>query len=291
MPNPASPQFNELVALDVRLALTEDIGPGDVTADLIPEPQRCQAKVVCRESAILCGQPWFNAVFAAMDKDITINWRYNDGDRVTANALLCELEGPARPIISGERCALNFLQTLSGTATLARRYADQVSDLPVTLLDTRKTIPGLRTAQKYAVKTGGCANHRFGLYDAILIKENHLIAAGSIENAVSLLRQKHPDLAIEMEVESLAEMDAAIGAGIKRLLLDNFTIEQLKAAVARKPADVELESSGNVNLTTVREIALTGVDYISIGGLTKNLSAIDLSMRLTLCATNQPGSM
>ncbi|MBL1432306.1 MAG: nicotinate-nucleotide diphosphorylase (carboxylating) [Gammaproteobacteria bacterium] len=275
-------QFNEIIALDVRLALTEDVGTGDVTAELIPEAQRCHARLLCREPAVLCGRPWFDAVFAAMDDSIAITWHYQDGDRIEADSLLCELRGPARAIITGERCALNFLQTLSGTATLASRYADQVVDLATILLDTRKTLPGLRFAQKYAVKTGGCNNHRFGLYDAILIKENHLIAAGSIEKAMILLEKTHPELSIEMEIESLDEMDSAISAGIKRLLLDNFSIDQLKAAVARKPSDVKLESSGNVDLDTVRDIALTGVDYISIGGLTKHLNAIDLSMRLVL---------
>ena len=281
--NPShTPQFSELVALDVRLALTEDVGPGDVTAELIPETQQCKAKVISRENAVLCGQAWFDAVFAAMSNEIIINWKKNDREKIEADDTLCEITGPARAIITAERCALNFLQTLSGTATLARQYADQVHDLPVTLLDTRKTIPGLRNAQKYAVKTGGCSNHRFGLYDAILIKENHLIAAGSIEKAVQTLSSQHPDLAIEMEVESLEEMDIAIKAGVKRLLLDNFSLEQLKTAVEKKPNDVELESSGNVSLETVREIAETGVDYISIGGLTKHVTAIDLSMRLTM---------
>ncbi len=275
-------QFSEIIALDVRLALTEDVGTGDVSAALIPQSRRCHARLVCREPAVLCGRPWFDAVFAALDDTITITWHYQDGERVAAGGLLCELHGPARAMISGERCALNFLQTLSGTATLASRYADQVADLATTLLDTRKTIPGLRFAQKYAVKTGGCSNHRFGLYDAILIKENHLIAAGSIENAVALLAQTHPELPIEMEVESLAEMDSAIQAGIKHLLLDNFSLEQLKTAVNKKPSDVRLEASGNVTLETVRDIALTGVDSISIGNLTKNVQAIDLSMRLTL---------
>ena len=279
-------QFSEIVALDVRLALTEDVGPGDATAELISQTQSCHARLICREPAILCGRPWFDAVFAAMDDKISITWHYQDGDKVGADSLLCELHGLARAIITGERCALNFLQTLSGTATLANHYAERVADLPTTLLDTRKTIPGLRQAQKYAVKTGGCDNHRFGLYDAILIKENHLIAAGSIENAMKLLAQTHPELPIEMEVESLEEMDAAINAGIKRVLLDNFSLSQLKAAVAKKPADVKLESSGNIDLDTVRDVALTGVDYISIGGLTKNVTAIDLSLRLTLSGLN-----
>lgn len=275
-------QLSEIIALDARLALTEDVGPGDATAALIPETQDCHAKLICREPAILCGQPWFDGVFAAMDKRITVTWHFADGDAIAADSLLCEIQGPARAIVTGERCALNFLQTLSGTATLANRYAEQVADLPTTILDTRKTIPGLRYAQKYAVKTGGCDNHRFGLYDAILIKENHLIAAGSIEKAVALLKASHPELSVEMEVESLEEMDKAIKAGIKRLLLDNFNLDQLRAAVAKKPDDVKLESSGNVDLDTVRDIALTGVDYISIGGLTKHVTAIDLSMRLTL---------
>jgi len=275
-------RLNEIIALDVRLALTEDVGPGDATAVLIPDAQLCHAQLICREPAILCGRPWFDTVFSAMDNHIKITWHFDDGDKITANSLLCELYGSARAIITGERCALNFLQTLSGTATLAKRYAEKVADLPTTILDTRKTIPGLRYAQKYAVKTGGCDNHRFGLYDAILIKENHLIAAGSIDNAITLLEKTYSELSIEMEVESLDEMDSAINAGIKRLLLDNFTLDQLKAAVAKKPDEVKLEASGNVDLNTVRDIALTGVDYISIGGLTKHVTAIDLSMRLIL---------
>lgn len=286
MPPITDEQFDEIVSLDVRLALTEDIGSGDISAELIASERHCRARVISRQPAVICGRPWFNRVFEQLSEYIDIVWHCEEGQQVAANSLLCELSGPARAMISGERCALNFLQTLSGTASKARRYAERVADLPVRLLDTRKTLPGLRIAQKYAVKAGGCHNHRFGLYDAILVKENHLIAAGSIANAVASLRKRHSRMAIEIEVESLDEMTQAIEAGIKRLLLDNFSLDQLKAAVAARPAGVALEFSGNVDLDNVREIALTGVDYISIGDLTKNVEAVDLSMRFDMEAIN-----
>jgi nicotinate-nucleotide pyrophosphorylase (carboxylating) len=262
----------------VRIAVAEDIGSGDITATLIPEHLTAQATVFTREHAIVCGMAWFNAVYAELDGRVSVDWLVRDGDTVQCDQPLCKLTGPARPILSGERTALNFLQTLSATATLSRRYADTVSDLPVRILDTRKTIPGLRNAQKYAVRTGGCDNHRTGLYDGILIKENHIAAAGSIEIAVRRARTDNPGMPVEVEVENESQLLQALEAGADRLLLDNHTIPELKAAVATAAGRARLEASGGVTLDNVREIALTGVDYISTGSLTKNLYAIDLTM-------------
>jgi len=262
----------------VSLALAEDIGSGDITAALVPENITAQATVVSRESAIICGMAWFNAVFAELDSRVEIDWLVRDGDTVHSNQLLCKLSGPARPLLSGERTALNFLQTLSATATLSRRYAETVADLPVRILDTRKTIPGLRNAQKYAVRVGGCDNHRTGLYDGILIKENHIAAAGSINSAVTQARADNPDILVEVEVEDESQLLLALEADADRLLLDNHTLPELTAAVKTVADRAELEASGGVTLHNVREIALTGVDYISTGGLTKDIKAIDLSM-------------
>lgn len=274
--------LDETLLHSVRAALAEDIGTGDVTADLIPEEREAHATVIAREPAVLCGMAWFDAVFAELDTRIRIDWHTKDGHTVEAGMTLCTLDGPARPILTGERTALNFLQTLSGTATLARRHADRVADLPVRILDTRKTIPGLRDAQKYAVRTGGCTNHRTGLYDGILIKENHISAAGSIEQAVRAAVHLHPGIPVEVEVERPDQIEAAIAAGAHRLLLDNFSIAQLAAAVGAVAGRVPLEASGGVTLDNLRDIALTGVDFISIGTLTKHVHAIDLSMRFDL---------
>jgi nicotinate-nucleotide pyrophosphorylase (carboxylating) len=263
----------------VRSALAEDIGSGDITAALVPPEQTAHATVVCREPAVLCGMAWFTAVFAELDTDIQVDWQVTDGTRLQAGQQLCSLSGPARHILSGERTALNFLQTLSGTATLARRYADAVADLPVRILDTRKTIPGLRLAQKYAVRIGGCDNHRIGLYDGILIKENHIAAAGSIKQAVQLARSTSPAIPVEVEVENSGQITAAIDAGADRLLLDNFSMAEMAAAVQLVAGRVQLEASGGITLENLRATALTGVDFISIGTLTKNVQAIDLSMR------------
>jgi nicotinate-nucleotide pyrophosphorylase (carboxylating) len=265
----------------VREALVEDIGSGDITAAAIPDTRSVQAAVICREQAVLCGMAWFSAVFAELDSHVLVTWELRDGDVIRPDQIVCRLTGPARAILTGERTALNFLQTLSGTATLAHRHAETVSDLPVTLLDTRKTIPGLRQAQKYAVRTGGCANHRSGLYDGILIKENHINAAGSIREAVSAARTANPGLPIEVEVENTEQINAALEAGAERLLLDNFTREALAAAVRRVGNQAEVEASGGITLENLRETALTGVDFISIGSLTKNLQSIDFSMRFT----------
>ncbi len=265
----------------VRRALAEDIGSGDITAALIPEAALCDATVISREDAVVCGVAWFDAVFQQLDNTIQVIWRVKDGDAVSANQILCTLHGSARPLLSGERAALNFLQTLSGTATTARRYANAVQGIPVKILDTRKTLPGLRTAQKYAVRCGGCYNHRQGLYDGILIKENHILATGSIMQAVVAARGHARDLLVEVEVETLDEVREALDAGADILLLDNFDLEQVRAAVALNKGKAKLEVSGGVNLDNLRAVAETGVDYISIGAITKNVQAIDLSMRFS----------
>lgn len=265
----------------VRRALAEDIGSGDITAMLIPADAVCDATVISREDAVLCGTAWFDAVFLQMDSAIQIAWHAADGDAVTANQTLCTLHGPARPLLTGERTALNFLQTLSGTATQARRYADAVQGTKVKILDTRKTIPGLRNAQKYAVRCGGGHNHRHGLYDGILIKENHILAAGSIREAISAARVHAQGRAVEVEVENLDEVREALAAGADILLLDNFEPERMRAAVALNAGQAKLEASGGIGLDNLRQIAETGVDFISLGAITKHLRAIDLSMRFT----------
>ncbi|MDV3239590.1 MAG: carboxylating nicotinate-nucleotide diphosphorylase [Gammaproteobacteria bacterium] len=263
----------------VRRALAEDVGSGDVTAALIPEDARATARVVCREAAVLCGCAWFDAVFAELDERIQIKWNLRDGDRVQPDQVLCALTGPARALLTGERAALNLLQTLSGTATRAARYAAAVEGLPVRVLDTRKTLPGLRMEQKYAVRTGGCHNHRIGLYDGILIKENHIAAAGSIAAAVAAARALDTRLPVEVEVEDLDQLREGIEAGADILLLDNFTLDLLRAAVALNAGRARLEASGGVTLENIRSIAETGVDYVSTGALTKDVKAVDLSMR------------
>ena len=263
----------------VALALAEDVGGGDLTAALIPEDAQAEAAVISREHAVLCGAAWFDAVFRQLDPRIHIEWRAADGDRVEPDQLLCTLHGPARALLTGERTALNFLQALSGTATLARRYADLVAGTGATILDTRKTLPGLRLAQKYAVRCGGCQNHRIGLFDAVLIKENHIMAAGSITNAIATARRLHPGVTVEVEVENLAELEEALAARPDIIMLDNFDLLTMTEAVRITAKRVKLEASGNVTTITVRAIAETGVDYISIGGLTKDVRAVDLSMR------------
>ena len=263
----------------IRWALEEDIASGDVTAQLIPEEQPLQARIICRQTAVLCGKEWFTSVFNCLDTGIQVTWQKNDGDKLIADQVLCTLSGPARSILSGERTALNYLQTLSGTATRSHQYASVISDLPTRILDTRKTIPGLRKAQKYAVKCGGCHNHRIGLYDAFLIKENHIAAAGSITAAVKTAQTQNSRLLIEVEVENAEEIQEAIDAGCKRLLLDNFSPDQLRKAVETSPDDVKLEASGNITLENLREYAETGIDYLSIGALTKDLQSVDFSMR------------
>ena len=273
------PPSLETIRIDVARALAEDIGTGDVTAALIDPGARARARIVCREDAILAGSPWANECFRQLDADVNIRWHRADGDRITADAVLCELEGNARALVAGERNALNFLQTLSGTATVTRTYVDVVAGTAAKILDTRKTIPGLRVAQKYAVRCGGGHNHRMGLYDAILIKENHVTAAGGIAQAISAARAASPGVFLDCEVESLDELRAAIDAGADRVLLDEFSDAMLREAVALAAGRVPLEVSGSVNLERVRAIAETGVDCISIGALTKHVRAVDLSMR------------
>ncbi|MGZ5049464.1 MAG: carboxylating nicotinate-nucleotide diphosphorylase [Methylobacter sp.] len=270
----------QLQIVDIKSFLEEDIGSGDITAAIIPEATTAEAEVVTREDMVLCGRAWFDAVFKYLDPGVTINWLVEEGQSVTRNTLLCKLNGPARALLTGERAALNLLQTLSATATVARQYAEAVAGTGCKVLDTRKTLPGLRNAQKYAVACGGCHNHRIGLYDGVLIKENHIIAAGSIANAVKVARELS-SVPIEVEVESMAEFHEAVAAKPDRIMLDNFSLDDMTAAV-KLNTGIELEASGNIGLDNIREVAETGVDYISIGALTKNVRAVDLSMRIRL---------
>lgn len=266
----------------VRHALTEDVGSGDLTAALIPAGRIGRAELITREDAVICGQAWAEEVYRQVDPAVRLEWTCAEGAPLASGATLCRLHGPARALLTGERTAMNFLQTLSGTATSAAHHVEVVAGTSAVILDTRKTLPGLRLAQKYAVRCGGARNHRSGLYDAILIKENHIIAAGSITAAVQAAQALQADVPIEVEVEDLAGVDEAFGAGARALLLDNFTLEMLHEAVAlrnRQAPDARLEASGGVSLDTLRAIAETGVDYISVGGITKHLHAIDLSMR------------
>jgi nicotinate-nucleotide pyrophosphorylase (carboxylating) len=264
----------------VRHALAEDLGAGDLTAALIPEDTIARAMVVSREAAVLCGIAWFDAVFRALDSRVSVMWYANDGDDIAANMTLCELAGPARAILSGERVALNFLQTLSGVATTTRQYVNAIQGTPARILDTRKTVPGLRQALKYAVRTGGGVNHRMGLYDAILIKENHIAAAGSIVAALDAARRAGSRASfVEIEVETPDQLRQALAAGAARVLLDNFDPDTIRAAVKATAGRAKLEVSGGITLQNVRVIAETGVDYISVGALTKHIHAADLSMR------------
>ena len=275
---PQSP-VAEAIRADVARALAEDIGPGDVTAALIDPAARARARIVSREAAVLAGSPWAEACFRQLDPQVRIAWHRHDGDAIAADEVVCELAGNARALVAGERNALNFLQTLSGTATVTRSYVDAVAGTRARILDTRKTIPGLRLAQKYAVRCGGGHNHRIGLYDTILIKENHAVAAGGIGPAIRAARAASPGVFLDCEVESLDELREAIDAGADRVLLDEFSDAQLREAVALAAGRVPLEVSGSVNLEHVRQIAQTGVDCISIGALTKHVHAVDLSMR------------
>ncbi len=263
----------------VRQALAEDVGSGDVTANLIPAGTHASARVISRDAGVLCGVAFVDEVFNQLDPALVPHWHFKDGDTIGENDLLFSISGDARAVLTGERTALNFLQLLSGTATRAQQYALSVDGTGVRLLDTRKTIPGLRLAQKYAVHCGGCHNHRIGLYDAYLIKENHIEASGGIANAVSAARQATPDLPVEVEVETLDELRLALDAGADRIMLDNFDLDNLREAVRITAGAAELEASGNVSETTLQAIANTGVDYISIGALTKSVTPLDLSMR------------
>ena len=272
--------ISQVVSANVRAALAEDIGTlGDLTAALIPDAAEARAAVVSREAAVICGRPWVDEVFRQLDTRVTLNWQVQEGEQVAPEQVLLQLQGSARALLTGERTALNFLQTLSGTATQARRYADAVAGLAVKILDTRKTLPGLREAQKYAVRCGGCHNHRHGLYDGVLIKENHILAAGSIAAAVAGVRPFAQGKPVEVEVESLEELRQAQEAGADIIMLDNFSLDQIAEAVALNQGQAKLEVSGNVDLAGLRRLAETGVDFISTGALTKHLRAVDLSMR------------
>jgi nicotinate-nucleotide pyrophosphorylase (carboxylating) len=271
------------VSQTVATALQEDVGPGDLTAQLIPADRVARASVITREDAVLCGTAWFDEVFRQVDARVRVTWATHDGERARANQQLCTLEGPARSLLTGERPALNFLQMLSATATVTRSYVDAVAGTQCRILDTRKTIPGLRLAQKYAVRCGGGTNHRIGLFDAILVKENHIAAAGSIANAVNAARRIAADVLLEVEVENLTQLGEALDAKVDRILLDNFSLAEMRLAVQTTRAHAnertELEASGNMTLETVHAVATTGVDFISVGGLTKHVRAVDLSMR------------
>lgn len=271
-----SDQFHHII----RLALDEDVGDGDITAALVPEEAQVSATVISRESAVIAGAAWFDGTFISLDPRIEIDWQVRDGDTVAADTVLVKLKGNARSILTGERTALNFLQTLSATATRTRQYVEAIEGTKAKILDTRKTLPGLREAQKYAVSCGGGTNHRHGLYDAILIKENHIVAAGSISAAVSKGREQGEDIKIEVEVETLDELQETISAGANIALLDNMNPEQLRAAVELNNGRIKLEASGGITLDNIRAVAQTGVDFISVGTLTKDIKAIDLSMRL-----------
>jgi nicotinate-nucleotide pyrophosphorylase (carboxylating) len=282
MPNLTLADLTAEIEANARRALAEDIGNGDITAQLIPAERLAHATVITRESAIICGTAWVDAVFRQLDPRVAVHWQVRDGERASPNQALFHLEGPARALLSGERSALNFLQTLSAVATRCQHYADLVQGTAVKLLDTRKTLPGLRLAQKYAVTCGGCHNHRIGLYDAFLIKENHIAACGGIAEAVKAAHQIAPGKPVEIEVESLEELRQALEAGADIIMLDELSQEEMRQAVAITQGRAKLEASGGVNESTLRAIAETGVDYISIGALTKDVKAVDLSMRLSL---------
>jgi len=275
------------IAQSVTLALNEDLNglsasEGDITANLIPVDKHSKAKVITRDDAVFCGKSWTDEVFRQLGDRVTITWHVKDGDFVKANTALFTLEGPARTLLTGERTALNFIQTLSGIATNVKSYSDLIASTECKLLDTRKTLPGLRNASKYAVLCGGGFNHRIGLYDAYLIKENHIIACGGIAEAIAVANERHPDRWVEVEVESINELKQALNAGAQRVMLDNFTIPMMLEAVAinnNNPKQADLEVSGNVNSDTILSFAKTGVDYISVGALTKHVHAVDLSMR------------
>lgn len=273
-------QVTDWLRQQVANALNEDIGSGDLSAKLIAKKQQSSASVICREPAIMCGQTWFNEVFAQLDDQVHIEWLVEEGELITANTLICKLHGSARSLLTGERTALNFLQSLMGTASAANRYATELAAHGKTkLLDTRKTLPGMRLAQKYAVRVGGGINHRVGLYDAILIKENHIMAAGSLTNAVIKAKEKFPSTFIEAEVESLTELATALNLPLDRIMLDNFSLADIHQAVAMSNGKIPLEVSGNVTFDQLASLAETGVDFISTGAITKHLYAIDLSMR------------
>ena len=273
-----SPDYFRDLATTVASALREDIGNGDLTASLVPADSSASARVISRESAVICGRPWVDAVFSQIDAGISVEWQVAEGARVAPGDVVIKVHGSARSLLTAERSALNFLQTLSGVATTARRYADLVRHTGVKLLDTRKTLPGLRLAQKYAVQCGGCHNHRMGLYDAYLIKENHIAACGSITAAVAMARRLEAGAPVEVEVQTLAELDEALAAAADIVMLDNFSLDLVRAAVKQTRGRARLEASGGVDDESLAAVAETGVDYISSGALTKHVRAIDLSM-------------
>lgn len=278
------PNLAEDIAKSAASALAEDIGSGDITAQLIPSDQIAEANIITREDCIFCGKAWVEAVFRQLDAGVQIIWYIEDGQVAKANSVVFSLKGNARSLLTGERAALNFVQTLSGTATISNQCASRVAHTNVKLLDTRKTIPGLRTAQKYAVACGGCHNHRIGLYDAFLIKENHIAACGGIAQAVATARAIAPGKPVEVEVENFSELNQALEAQADIIMLDNFTIDDMKKAVVINAGRAKLEASGNINEQTLIPTAETGVDFISIGGLTKHCRAVDLSMRIIVKA-------
>lgn len=278
---PKTAVTEQYIANNVKASLAEDISTGDLTAQLLPETLIARAQVVTRQSGVLCGSAWFDACFMALDPDCSIIWQAKDGDSIRPGQTLCEITARARALLTAERSALNLLQTLSGTATTTRRYVDAVAGLPVKIMDTRKTLPGLRDAQKYAVRTGGGHNQRVGLFDGILIKENHIAAAGSIKAVLDAAFKLAPvGVSVQIEVENWMQLDEALNAGAKLILLDNFDIEALASAVQHTAGRAELEASGGITLSALREVAETGVDRISIGTLTKDMEALDLSMRI-----------
>ncbi len=264
----------------VRNALQEDVGAGDVTASLIPAARLCNARVVCREPAVLAGSPWFERVFQHLDPAVSVTWLHAEGATLARNEVVCRLAGPARAIVTGERTALNFLQTLSATATVTRDYVNALGASSTRVLDTRKTVPGLRSAQKYAVRAGGGVNHRMGLFDAILIKENHIAASGSISAAVAALRRSHPGLRIEVEVENMQELDEALANGVEMVMLDNFDLAAMRSATAHVAGRAQVEISGGLELGGLAALGQVGADFVSIGALTKHIKAIDFSMRI-----------
>ena len=282
MPNLTLAELGAEIEANARRALSEDIGSGDITAQLIPAERLAHARVITRDAAVICGSAWVDAVFRQLDPRVAVHWQVADGERVAPNQPLFSLDGPARALLSGERSALNFLQTLSAVATRCRHFADLVEGTGVKLLDTRKTLPGLRLAQKYAVTQGGCHNHRIGLYDAFLIKENHIAACGGIAQAISAAHGIAPGKPVEVEVESLDELQQALEAGADIVMLDELSLEDMCTAVHLTAGRAKLEASGGINANTLRSVAETGVDYISLGTLTKDIKAVDLSMRLSL---------
>ncbi|RMU76412.1 Nicotinate-nucleotide pyrophosphorylase [Pseudomonas syringae pv. apii] len=282
MPNLRIADLTAEIEANVRRALLEDVGSGDITAQLIPAERLAKATIISRDTAVIAGTAWVDAVFRQLDPRVAVHWQVTDGDRVSPNQALFHLEGPARSLLTGERSALNFLQMLSGVATRAQYFADMVAGTQVKLLDTRKTLPGLRMAQKYAVTCGGCHNHRIGLYDAFLIKENHIAACGGIAQAVEAAHRIAPGKPVEVEVESLGELKQALDAGADIIMLDELSLDDMREAVRLTAGRASLEASGGINDDTLRVIAETGVDYISIGAMTKDVKAVDLSMRLSL---------